>query len=274
MSGDKMDDYFKANDELSGFWGDFRGDKTLQNAIRVFAQTKDHTKPAVVNDFALNIMQRIIGKEFEKRRLLDLLELELQDIDLTEIPQQAVPTQSDIEENISIFDADKLDGFEFESFVAKILESNGFADVSVTRGSGDQGGDVLATREEEKLIIQAKRFSIDKKVTNSAVQEAIGATAWYNVNKGVVITNSIFTKSAKELAKRNNIELWDRKIVSEFIENHNKKNNPEIGKSENTDDPSESIEESEIIEDEITCPFCSYKNPEGSKNCEECENIL
>ena len=94
------------------------------------------------------------------------------------------------------------------------------------------------------------------------------------MNKGVVITNSIFTKSAKELAKRNNIELWDRKIVSEFIENHNKKNNPEIGKSENTDDPSESIEESEIIEDEITCPFCSYKNPEGSKNCEECENIL
>ena len=80
-------------------------------------------------------------------------------------------------ENISIFDADKLDGFAFEAFVAQILKSNEFSDVSVTRGSGDQRGDVLAKRGEEKLVIQAKRFSIDKRVTNKAVQEALGAIA-------------------------------------------------------------------------------------------------
>ncbi len=268
-----MVSYLKGIEQLSDFWSDFRGDQTLQNAIRIFAQNPDHTKSAQMNDFVINIMQKIIGKEFEKRRLLDLLESELKDVDLSDIqvqavttqsniPVKAVTTQSELTESISIFDADKLDGFEFETFIAKILESNEFTDISVTRGSGDQGGDVLAKRGEEKLIIQAKRFSIDNKVTNSAVQEALGAIAWYNVNKGVVVTNSIFTKSAKELAKRNNIELWDRKKVSEFIEIHN------MGQNSKNKTNSGSKKEDNL------CPYCITKNPQGSVACSACGNRL
>jgi len=80
------------------------------------------------------------------------------------------------------------------------------------------------------------------------------------VNKGVVITNSIFTKSAKELAKRNNIELWDRKTVSEFIENHNNKQISDMKKNHKND--------------ENICPLCTSSNPQGSTSCIKCGNRL
>ena len=228
--------YFTDVISMNDFWENFEGDKTLANTIRHFIKNYNYKNFENKNDFATKIMTKIIGKNFEKRKLLELLELELSNVNLSDIVVQTTTEHSEFFQKISIFDADKLDGFSFETFIAEILESNGFADVSVTRGSGDQGGDVLAKRDNEKLVIQAKRFSIDKKVTNSAVQEVLGAIAWYNVNKGVVVTNSIFTNSAKELAKRNNIELWDRKKVSEFIEVHNLQQNSKGIKKSISDD--------------------------------------
>lgn len=216
--------YFIDVISMNDFWENFEGDKTLANTIRHFVKNYNHKNPENKNEFATRIMPEIIGKNFEKRKLVELLELELSNVNLSENVVQTTTEYSEFQKT-SIFDVDKLDGFSFETFIAEILKSNGFTDVSVTRGSGDQGGDVLAKRYDEKLVIQAKRFSIDKKVTNSAVQEVLGAIAWYNVNKGVVVTNSIFTNSAKELAKRNNIELWDRKKVSEFIEVYNSQQN-------------------------------------------------
>ena len=215
--------YSTDSEESIDFWDNSEIEKTLQNAINYFVQNHDYSSSSAKSDFAVNIMQKIIGKKVDKRKLLQLLELELLEINLTKIPVQVVQSQTKSIEDISIFDADRLNGFEFEKFIAEILESNGFSDINVTRGSGDQGGDISANRGEEKLIIQAKRYSIDKKVKNNAVQEVKGAIAWYNANKGVVVTNSIFTNSAKELAKINNIELWDRKKVSEFIKVYNAK---------------------------------------------------
>ena len=38
----------------------------------------------------------------------------------------------------------------------------------------------------------------------------------YKAEKGIVVTNSTFTQSAKELAKANNIELVDGKKIEEY----------------------------------------------------------
>ena len=38
----------------------------------------------------------------------------------------------------------------------------------------------------------------------------------------VVLTNNAFTKSAIELAEKNNVLLWDRKKLKELIENMDK----------------------------------------------------
>ncbi len=256
-----MTPYFSDSTSMSNFWELFEGEKTLSNALLHFVKKYDYGNTEIKRDFAKIIISDIIGMNFEERKLVELLELELPNVDLSKI-SETKHKQTESFKDISIFDADKLDGFSFESFIAKMLESNGFSDVSVTRGSGDQGGDVLAKRSEEKLVIQAKRFSIDKKVTNSAVQEALGAIAWYNVNKGIVVTNSMFTKSAKELAKKNNIELWDRKTLSEFIEVHNSEKN-----SKNETNSGSRVEAN-------FCPYCIHKNPQGSISCGSCGNRL
>ena len=48
-------------------------------------------------------------------------------------------------------------------------------------------------KDGEELVIQAKRYSIDRKVTNSAVQEVVASLAYYTRNKGIVVTNSFFS---------------------------------------------------------------------------------
>ena len=51
----------------------------------------------------------------------------------------------------------------------------------------------------------------------TAIQEAFAGKNYYNCDKVMVITNNYFTSSAIELAKINNVVLWDRNILKEKI---------------------------------------------------------
>lgn len=117
------------------------------------------------------------------------------------------------EESAVIKDFDNMEGHEFEKYCAFILEKNGFRDVTVTSGSGDQGIDITAEKEGVKYGIQCKCYSQD--IGNRAVQEVYAGKAFYKCHVGIVLTNRYFTKSAKELAENNGIILWDRdKLIS------------------------------------------------------------
>ena len=204
------------------FWKNFEGKNTLKKSLEYFVQNYPYTKESYKRNLATVIKKNVIGKAVDDRKILELLDIELSKIDKTNIPQPT-PTSSYTKPiQTTIFDADKLSGNDFQDFMAEILKANGYTDVRVTGKSGDQGGDILATKGEESLVIQAKRFSIDRKVSNSAVQEALGAIGYYNANRGIVVTNSFFTSGAKELAKINNITLWDRRNTINFIKNYNK----------------------------------------------------
>jgi restriction system protein len=86
----------------------------------------------------------------------------------------------------------------------------------VTKGSGDQGIDVIAEKAGIKIGIQAKCYS--SKVTNKAVQEVTAALSYYSCDKGIVISNNYFTESAISLAQSNNIVLWDRDSLKRKLE--------------------------------------------------------
>lgn len=105
------------------------------------------------------------------------------------------------------FDIDNMSGEEFEFFCASILRENGFSDVEVTKGSGDQGIDVLATRDFIKYGFQCKCYSFG--VGNKAVQEAHAGKGFYGCHVAVVMTNSYFTPSAEDLAEQLGVVLWD-----------------------------------------------------------------
>ena len=222
-SNRKFSDILSEQQSLGRFWENYTGKKTLHEIVKQFAiENQMNLDENVLRDFAPHVATNLIGKQVDQRKLVELMLHEITTISSTETESSTTQRKvSKKQEKNSIFDADRLDGNAFQDFMCEVLKANGFTDVSVTGQAGDQGGDLLAKRNDEQLVIQAKRYSIDRKVTNSAVQEVIGAIAYYNANKGVVVTNSFYTQSAKELAKVNNVELWDRNDVIEFLNVYN-----------------------------------------------------
>jgi len=103
---------------------------------------------------------------------------------------------------------DKMDGHEFEYYCANLLRRKGFGFVRVTKGSGDQGVDVIAYRGATKYVVQCKRYSSN--VGNNAIQQVYSGQKYYKAKKAMVITNQYFTQSAKDLAKSTGVILWDR----------------------------------------------------------------
>ena len=110
-----------------------------------------------------------------------------------------------------------MDGQEFEYFCAELLRANGYDDVEVTPGSGDQGIDVIAYKDGIKFGIQCKCYSSD--IGNKAVQEAYSGKEFYGCHIGAVLSNRRFTSSAKDLASRNRILLWDRDYLVGLMKN-------------------------------------------------------
>ena len=54
---------------------------------------------------------------------------------------------------------------------------------------------------------------------NTPVQEVCAGKNMYNCHVGVVMTNNYFTASAKQLAEKNGILLWDRDKLQYMIDN-------------------------------------------------------
>ena len=110
---------------------------------------------------------------------------------------------------------DNMSGHEFEEWCALLLQKNGFADVSVTPGSGDQGVDVLASKDGVYYAIQCKCYHSD--LGNTPVQEVYAGKEYYRRQVGVVMTNRHFTDSAKQLASHTRVLLWDREKIIEML---------------------------------------------------------
>lgn len=110
---------------------------------------------------------------------------------------------------------DKMDGHQFEYACADILKANGYKHVKVTRGSSDFGVDIIAEKDKVRYAIQCKRYN--HKLDNTPIQEVVGGLAYYQCDKGAVMTNQYFTEPAKQLAQVNDIELLDRDTLSHMV---------------------------------------------------------
>lgn len=122
--------------------------------------------------------------------------------------------QSNKSLSIDMSGVDKMQGTDFELYVAKVLRKCGCSDVSITKKTGDYGADILCCYKGVSMFFQCKRQ--DKPVGNGAVQEAFAAKTSYACSKDVVITNRTFTSNAKNLAARTGTILWDRKELERF----------------------------------------------------------
>ncbi|MDU5042014.1 MAG: restriction endonuclease, partial [Enterobacter roggenkampii] len=85
----------------------------------------------------------------------------------------------------------------------------------------DQGADLFVTRFGKDMVIQAKNYS--GSVGNSAVQQVISAKTFYGCDEAMVVTNSYFTRSAKELAESALVRLIDRDELQKYLDDYNQK---------------------------------------------------
>ena len=106
----------------------------------------------------------------------------------------------------SFWDKDNMTRYEYEEQCADELRKMGFTNVETTSKSGDQGIDIIAWKDGLKYGIQCKHYK--GSVGNKVIQEANTGAQYYDCDIAVVMTNSVFTKSAEELAHKIGVKLW------------------------------------------------------------------
>ncbi|QYF92537.1 restriction endonuclease [Massilia sp. PAMC28688] len=107
-----------------------------------------------------------------------------------------------------------MSGTDYEAFCAELLRGLGF-DAELTRTTGDQGADILASRNGERFAIQCKRYS--GSVGNAAVQEAITARSFYDADHAVVVSNAQYTIAARQLAGKVGVYLLHHDDLSSLM---------------------------------------------------------
>lgn len=111
---------------------------------------------------------------------------------------------------------DLMEGHDFEYYCAELLKRSGFQEVEVTKGSGDYGVDILASKDGVTYAIQCKCYTAPVGV--KAVQEAYAGRDYYDRMVGAVLTNQYFTQPAVEAAEKLKILLWDRSYLEDMLE--------------------------------------------------------
>lgn len=120
-----------------------------------------------------------------------------------------------------------------ERVIARLMGHIGWRDVSVIGGAGDQGGDVIATRQEKSVtkswVVQSKAITGDRYIGPQAINEAIHALSFYDVNVATVATNGEFTRTAlqrqEQLSKNGyDLRLWNgaflKALINQMPSNH------------------------------------------------------
>ena len=110
---------------------------------------------------------------------------------------------------------DDMEGAEFETYCAELLEAKGFENVETTPQSHDYGIDIIADKDGISYAIQCKCYS--DTIGIKAIQEAYAGKDYYDSMVAVVMTNQYFSKPATEFAKKLNVILWDGDTVMKFI---------------------------------------------------------
>ena len=179
--------------------------------------------PLLINSKRTGIHFYLFSRFSEKNLSLGIKSDLLRTCDSVDLEQTFSKSYEDMH-NLTIEEIDNnIDGINFEDLCGKLLEKNGFTNISVTKSSGDFGADIIAYKEEVKYAIQCKKYSTPVGVC--AVQEVIASKSIYDCHVACVLTNNYFTPAAVELAKKNLVLLWDRNKLKKIINDaHEDKN--------------------------------------------------
>lgn len=102
---------------------------------------------------------------------------------------------------------------DYEKFCADQLTNAGWQ-TARTRASGDQGIDIVATKDGVTAVFQCKWYS--QPVGNKAVQEVLAGKLFQEAELAGVLSNARYTPSARHLANRTGVHLLHHSQIDEF----------------------------------------------------------
>lgn len=114
-------------------------------------------------------------------------------------------------------DIEGIEPIAFEHFVGDLFKVLGYK-TKVTAEKKDFGGDVIAKKGEDTIVIQVKhRNSSDWIVSNDAVQQAVAAMPVYKATRSMVVTNGEFTEHAYQQARFTKTRMIDGKELIDLV---------------------------------------------------------
>lgn len=116
---------------------------------------------------------------------------------------------------IRLADVAHMEGLEFERYVCRLMEGQGYRNVENVRGSGDFGVDIIAERDGVRYAVQVKRYK--GKVSRRAISDAVAGKYHFNCDAAMVVTNSYFTAGALQLAQSTSCTLIDGDTLADWI---------------------------------------------------------
>ena len=106
-----------------------------------------------------------------------------------------------------------MNGNAFNDYIIKLYRAMDYNCKNLPT-SGDRGADIFAEKDGVCYVIQTKRWK--NKVGSSTIQKIVGAKAWYNADKAICVTNSSFTKPARQWQNRG-VELINGRRLDQMI---------------------------------------------------------
>ena len=105
---------------------------------------------------------------------------------------------------------------EFESFVKDLFVKMGYEAKLTTFF----GSDVIATKGNDTVIIEVKRYDSGNNISPEQVRLTLGSMWFHSANKAIIVTTSDFSVAAKEQTKGSPIELWNGVVLCEMVEKY------------------------------------------------------
>ncbi len=123
---------------------------------------------------------------------------------------------------MTIKEIDTINPFMFETLIAVIWERQGFQ-TFLTPKSNDKGADVIALSEKDNILLQVKHTT--SKIGDNAVGEILKSRGYYENSyhrkfELGIITNDYFSLSTKEIAKLNNVKVFERIYITGFLKDN------------------------------------------------------
>jgi len=125
------------------------------------------------------------------------------------------------------YSLDCLSEKEFGFFIIWLLDALGF-EVHPEKHPTRSGFDLVATKDNETIAIQARNYPKTYDVSDSIVLISQEAKRIYECKRSIVLVTAYFTHQAKHDAQRLNVEFWDKDIIASKIDEVRKKANLKV----------------------------------------------